>query len=70
MDFAGGQSMINFADFQTYYRDLLITKLHYIDCKIVLMACMVQNICFMDTIKSNYFNEMSGLSNNGPHIKR
>ena len=40
-----------------FYHDLLITKLHHIDTKIILMAYMVQNIGFMGSRKSNYLNE-------------
>ena len=42
--------------YQVFYHDLLITKLHYIDYKIKLMACIVQKIYFMATRKSNYLN--------------
>ena len=35
---------------------------HYIDCKIILMACMVQNICPKATKESNYLNKLWGLS--------
>ena len=44
--------------YRVFYHDLLITKLHYIDYKIKLMACFVQKIYFMATRKSNYLNEM------------
>jgi hypothetical protein len=35
--------------YRVFHHDLLITKLHYIDYKIILMTYMVQNICFMAT---------------------
>jgi hypothetical protein len=43
--------------YSVFYHDLLITKLHHIDYKIILMAYMVQKIGFMASRKSNYLNE-------------
>ena len=43
--------------YRVFYHDLLITKLHYIECKKILIAYIPQNVCFMATRKSNFLNE-------------
>ena len=52
-----------------FYHNLLITKLHYIECKKILMAYIHQMVCFIATRKSNFLNERWGGNNNEPYLK-
>jgi len=53
-----------------FYHDLLITKLHHIGYKIILMAYIVQKICFMASRISNYLNKIWGWSNDKPPCQK
>ena len=43
--------------YRVFHHDLLITKLHHINYKIILMAYMVKKIGFVASRKSNYLNK-------------
>ena len=49
-----------------FHHNLLITKLHHIDYKIILMVYMVKKMGFMASWKSNYLNKWWGWSNDEP----
>jgi hypothetical protein len=53
-----------------FHHDLLITKLHHIGYKIILMAYIVQKIDFMAFREYNYLNERWRWSNDEPHVKK
>jgi hypothetical protein len=56
--------------YRVFHHDLLITKLHHIDYKIVLMAYIVQKIGFMASRKSSYLNKRWGWSNDEPPCQK